>query len=695
MLNVPQIQARLKEMSQQQLFQAGQDNANDALMFSLINNENQNRQKMRASAMAPQAGQQPPVVAQDLAKMAPPSAMPNMPAGIPLQGPGSAAQMQQLPENTGIGALPAQNLTKMADGGITGYAAGSEDAIKGDYSPAFMQNFYNVLNAEGGPNTDTGGYTKYGISQKYHPNIDVSKLTKDDAARIYKKEYWDKINGDRLHAVNPALAGTLFDAAVNQGVDKARGYLTASNGDPNKVMDLRRADYNALVASNPKTYGKYEAGWNKRLDELSNNLGLAQASQPTQQAPQQAQPQQQGVLQALKSGQGPMQFLQGVGDTAYNIAGFPMDVSHQITKVFGNTTPEENVVGTSAYFKKKATEAGIRPPDVADPTLQGYRKVGELGGAFLTPGGVGKTAEAGISGLESLGMRAANRFNPAPQITPGGLADLQKLQEETAIRNAQGAGATVEEQDYLRDMMNRNNASNAPALADIPFKTQQAAPTRADMLGLARTGGAGIPLSQDTQFQGPTPTKPASNVAGPGEAGWGMDLGQEPVPGGAAPAADKQASDVTAQAPAKGGRDWNDFLLNLGLGLMAGKSPYALQNLGEAGIGALKQEQEQKKMDLEERKQKALEDLQATQGRYYGAYAKAIEEGAKGKDKQFEADQIIEKELAANKMPMDFAERAAERRRLQAEIYPRYGITGTMPQVDTAGFKFIGSRPGP
>jgi hypothetical protein len=76
----------------------------------------------------------------------------------------------------------------------------------------------------------------------------------------------------------------------------------------------------------------------------------------------------------------------------------------------------------------------------------------------------------------------------------------------------------------------------------------------------------------------------------------------------------------------KPSRDWNDTLLHLGLGLMAGQSPYALQNLGTAGLGALKHEQEQKRMTLEERKQNALEALQKQQGQYYGAQAGYLED---------------------------------------------------------------------
>lgn len=45
---------------------------------------------------------------------------------------------------------------------------------------------------------DLGGPTKYGISQKYNPDIDVKALTKDQAKSIYRERYWDKIGGDKL-----------------------------------------------------------------------------------------------------------------------------------------------------------------------------------------------------------------------------------------------------------------------------------------------------------------------------------------------------------------------------------------------------------------------------------------------------------------------------------------------------------------
>ena len=134
MFNVPQIQARLKGMNQQQLFEEGQANQNDALMFSLVNNENMNRQKAKAALMAKQSGQvPPPVVQQDLAQM--------MPQQTPQQVGGQ--QVAQLPEDQGIGALPAQNMQSLAGGGITG-----ENHFAGGITPEQMSKIVSETNAQ-------------------------------------------------------------------------------------------------------------------------------------------------------------------------------------------------------------------------------------------------------------------------------------------------------------------------------------------------------------------------------------------------------------------------------------------------------------------------------------------------------------------------------------------------------------------
>lgn len=61
---------------------------------------------------------------------------------------------------------------------------------------------------------DPGGLTKYGISQRAYPNVDIRALTYDDAAAIYRRDYWNAIRGD---ALPPGLDLIVLDCAVNMG----------------------------------------------------------------------------------------------------------------------------------------------------------------------------------------------------------------------------------------------------------------------------------------------------------------------------------------------------------------------------------------------------------------------------------------------------------------------------------------------
>lgn len=65
---------------------------------------------------------------------------------------------------------------------------------------------------------DNGGLTKYGISQKAYPGLDIRGLTKGDAIALYRRDYWDAC---RCADLPWAFALPLFDSAVNQGQHKA------------------------------------------------------------------------------------------------------------------------------------------------------------------------------------------------------------------------------------------------------------------------------------------------------------------------------------------------------------------------------------------------------------------------------------------------------------------------------------------
>jgi hypothetical protein len=97
------VSSTLRLMDDRALQQYAAMHKSDPYIFPLAFQESQNRQKIRMSQQTAQGMQpQPKVNEQALAQMAPPQAQP-------------------MPEEQGIGALPAGNMETMADGGIAGY----------------------------------------------------------------------------------------------------------------------------------------------------------------------------------------------------------------------------------------------------------------------------------------------------------------------------------------------------------------------------------------------------------------------------------------------------------------------------------------------------------------------------------------------------------------------------------------------
>ena len=86
----------------------------------------------------------------------------------------------------------------------------------------FDDAFDEVIGLEGGyvndPN-DTGGETNWGIAKKWHPDVDIKNLTKEDAKNIYWNEYWNPFQLSRLYSV--LVATEIFEQAINMGKRQA------------------------------------------------------------------------------------------------------------------------------------------------------------------------------------------------------------------------------------------------------------------------------------------------------------------------------------------------------------------------------------------------------------------------------------------------------------------------------------------
>lgn len=123
----------------------------------------------------------------------------------------------------------------------------------------FDQAFAIVVGIEAGyvnDVNDPGGETKYGISKRAYPNVDIPQLTLDEARAIYQRDYWNACGCD---GYSWEVALVTFDCAVNQGVGAAQA-LHAASTDAADFQALRALRY----AKNPN-FDRFGKGWMRRL----------------------------------------------------------------------------------------------------------------------------------------------------------------------------------------------------------------------------------------------------------------------------------------------------------------------------------------------------------------------------------------------------------------------------------------------
>lgn len=147
---------------------------------------------------------------------------------------------------------------------------------------SFDRAFEIILGSEGGYSNhpeDPGGETKYGITKRDYPDLDIKNLTVEQAKRIYRSNYWDTVRGDFL----PSHVATLvFDSAVNQGPGRAIRFMqkalkvdadgvigpktikAAQSIDPEEFTVKFMAE-RALHYASLSTFPTFGRGWMRRL----------------------------------------------------------------------------------------------------------------------------------------------------------------------------------------------------------------------------------------------------------------------------------------------------------------------------------------------------------------------------------------------------------------------------------------------
>jgi len=174
----------------------------------------------------------------------------------------------------GIGSAIADFLPFLAlkNGGVVprhGYNGENGSSVPASDDDGFEPAVERTLKFEGGlnPRDTTGMPSMYGISQKAHPGMDVTKITPEQAKDIYRKEYWQGINASNLP---PEIREMAYDTAVLAGPGRAKQLLAQSENDPEKFMSSRRDFLNSLVERTPEKYGKYAKAWENRNRALED-----------------------------------------------------------------------------------------------------------------------------------------------------------------------------------------------------------------------------------------------------------------------------------------------------------------------------------------------------------------------------------------------------------------------------------------
>ena len=155
---------------------------------------------------------------------------------------------------------------------------------------SFNEIIEKVLEHEGGyvnDPKDLGGETKYGITKRFYPELNIKELTIEKAKQIYKDDYWDR---NRVESLPQNLWHIYFDMCVNMGkrtavkvlqraavnrgkdieVDGGLGPATigALKGvELDRVRAYRVKFYVDLITSKPEQE-KFFLGWFRRATEV-------------------------------------------------------------------------------------------------------------------------------------------------------------------------------------------------------------------------------------------------------------------------------------------------------------------------------------------------------------------------------------------------------------------------------------------
>jgi hypothetical protein len=646
----------------------GQQYKEDAIMLGLVLHEKQRRDAIQAASRG-QPDQQPPVneqVVQSLGpqqqqQMPPPQQgqgpMPPQqgPQGPmpPQQGPQGPMPPQQgqgpmppqrmadggmtgLPEDSGIGALPAPNIERMAEGGIASFAEAG--AVKQDPKTAFIEQ-YKPYAAKAGQElgidpalilsqwgletawgTKTVGDYNFG-NIKDVTNKGPKALDKAENSRSAYKEY---ASPDAFVTDYTNLIKTNFPKAVGAGSDISTfssglksGRVGAYATDP---------DYGKKLATTAQTLGDVApadqavaATPSVPAKTFENSTGNERVL---------------GALDAARSvGSGlvalPLSAAYGLYQKA--ISGENEDVAakraQQAITYGPSTGAGEDILsglgGVADFLHLPAYTPGMQAPGVAGANRARLARTSKAAEQAVED--VKKAQVATYSGpAQGVGPQGPIQLPPAGPRNPGAMGNqyrsLEAQKYNAELQRTQGVLGNA------ADIAAREQAMLARAKTlsgDVRNTGTRAA-------GIAALSGAVPPIVAGGEGANRAEAEAAADREN--RPAYETDIHRPPF----ANMPDK-AKDILADAAKKSvpaaerrsmgftGDDWT----MLGLQMLANPSPYFLQTVGKAGVATLANIQQQKQLETERKYHEALSGKATAESGKAAAETKFLESGSR------------------------------------------------------------------
>lgn len=745
MLNVGALTNTLSRMPLPELQKYAALHKNDPYVVSLaLSIANQKKQMM--ASQAGQAGMQPQpkVVDQAIAEMAP--------------------VVGALPEDVGIGALPAQNMQRMAGGGIVAFEGGGE--IPGYKAGGSLQDYIQKYAEQ----YKVSPITLSKIVRAESENKPEAKNPKSSAQGVGQliHSMWEKMGGGEKGDVETQVKNAAkllrsntenFVSATGRTPTPSESYVTWVLGDstgravlqadPNASVEdvIKKADPDRaakIISSNPnilknKKVGDVTSWASAKLELPTTKVGTSAQAQPKQNI-------DVNQIPGSTSSAPPKQIID-----ASQIPGYTASAQNTVSplsQIPGQTskapapTPEDTGFLSPEWFQQKAENVGLSrdvgrnvfntlmAPTPAAPVTtlpsrtSGLAALGEkIYNKFVPAAGMSEKEIAALR-AETEAARAAElaksgeiplRLTPpsAPvpagtatmPVTPGGQAVVQSAADLEKVRLANQAADQLAATEAAT-----RAAKTAETLPSLAERLQQASYIResdeaARLMSRAKAASTAKQAAQTATgvaALAPEPEVEAAPVTGGmpslNEAFRKFEIEQQnaeernkflPKP--------EEAPTEVAAAPEekKGGMDWNDFMLKMGLHLMSGESPNALTNVGKAGLGTLAMQQAEAKAKSEEEAKRSEAEYRKAMGKYYGAYGEAIERGAKEKNNVALAEKAAIDAYKAwadsNKVQIMTTPGLAEQKMqdFRAQMYRHFGIEPTITTGAPAGQRLI------